>query len=203
MERSVPPRNSSGRPRDPQLEARVHGAACRIYGRSGWSGFTIDGVAREAGVGKASIYLRWPDRRALLVDSLVAELVQEKQVDTGSLRGDLTALTRSHVATYLGEHKDAALRMTTEASLTPELREIWQQWRSLQVAVARATVRRGIARGELAADSSVTLILDALLGATLMHALVSPAELLTDNIFDIDDYVAALVDFVLKAAATA
>lgn len=192
--------SSSGRPRDPGLEARTHVAACRVYGRLGWSGFTIDAVAREAGVGKASIYLRWPDRQALLVDSLVAELVHDVQVDTGSLRGDLLHLARSHLASYLGELKDAALRMTTEASLTPELRETWQEWRNHQVAAARSTVRRGIARGELGPESSVTLLLDSLLGATLMHALVSPAELGERGAFDIDDYSETLVDFVLAAA---
>lgn len=191
----------SGRPRDPGLEPRVHRAACRVYGRLGWSGFTIDAVAREAGVGKASIYLRWPERRSLLVDALVAELVHDSAVDTGTLRGDLLVLVRGYLSSYLGELKDAALRMTTEAPLTPELRETWEQWRALQVGAARATVRRGIARGELKPDSSVTLVLDTLLGAALMHALVSPEELGDRGAFDIEHYASELVNFVLAAAA--
>jgi AcrR family transcriptional regulator len=186
-----------GRPRDPGMERRLHEASCRLYGRLGWSGFSVEAVAREAGVGKASIYLRWPDRTGLLVDSLVATLVNVEDVDTGSLRGDLLALARHHLTYYVGDFKDAALRMTTEASLTPELRQTWEAWRAAQVRAARATVRRGIARGDLPAGTSVTLVLDTLLGGALMHALVTPEAM---GPAEVDEFAAALVDFVLRAA---
>ncbi|AXT85823.1 TetR family transcriptional regulator [Aeromicrobium sp. A1-2] len=190
-----------GRPRDPGMEHRVERAACRVYGRQGWAGFSIDAVAREAGVGKASIYLRWSDKKSLLTDALVATLIRVDEVDSGSLRGDLETLARHHVGYYVGDLKNAALRMTTEAPMTPELRPTWEAWRESQVRTARATVRRGIARGELAADASVTLLLDTLFGAALMHALVTPDELSLHSESDIDDYACALADFVLAAAS--
>lgn len=188
-----------GRPRDPAMESRVQVAACRVYGRNGWTGFSIEAVAREAGVGKASIYLRWADKRSLLVDSLVATLIHTGDVDTGTLRGDLTALARHHVGYYVGDLKEAALRMTTEAPLTPELRPTWDAWRKSQVLAARAIVRRGMSRGELTRDASVTLLLDALFGAALMHSLVTPDELALRSDSDVEDYASALADFVLAA----
>lgn len=191
---------AKGRPRDPDLEQRVRLAACQVYGRQGWSGFSIEAVAREATVGKASIYLRWSDKHSLLVDALAATLIHPGDVDTGTLRGDLIALARHHVGYYVGDLKEAALRMTTEASLIPELRPTWDAWRESQVLAARATVRRGIARGELPHDASVTLLLDALFGAALMHALVTPDELALRSSSDVDDYATALADFVLSAA---
>lgn len=190
-----------GRPRDPAMEQRVHLASCRVYGRLGWAGFSIESVAREAGVGKASIYLRWTDKTSLLVDALVSTLIRTEDVDTGSLRADLTTLARHHVGYYVGDLKDAALRMTTEAPLTPELRATWEDWRESQVRTARAIVRRGMARGEIAAATSVTLLLDALFGAALMHALVTPDELALRTESDIDDYASALADFVLTSAS--
>jgi len=65
---------TAGRPRDPMLEERVQEAACRLYGRVGWAGFSIDAVARESRVGKSSIYLRWPNNTALLIDTLQASI---------------------------------------------------------------------------------------------------------------------------------
>ena len=192
---------SPGRPRDPDVERRVRHAACVVYGRQGWAGFSIDAVARECGVGKASIYLRWSDKRALLVDALVATLVQAEDVDTGTLRGDLVTLATHHLASYVGELKDAALRMTTEAPLTSDLREPWEAWRESQVLAARAIVRRGMSRGEIAPGASVTLLLDTLLGAALMHALVTPDDLTVRGALDVDLYASSLVDFVLAAAA--
>src|ERR1700759_5494534 len=37
-----------GRPRDPNLEARVFAAALAIYAEAGWSGFSFEAVARSA-----------------------------------------------------------------------------------------------------------------------------------------------------------
>lgn len=179
------------------MERRVRDAACRVYGRSGWSGFSIEAVAREAGVGKASIYLRWTDRKTLLVDSLVTTLATVDEVDTGSLRDDLRQIVIHHLSYYFGDLKAASFRMATEAVLTPELRETWDTWRQSQALAARATVRRGIERGDVRPDISVTLVLDTLLGGALMHALVSPAAM---DAAGIETLAASLVDFVLAAA---
>ena len=91
--------------------------------------------------------------------------------------------------------------MTTEAPLTSDLREPWEAWRESQVLAARAIVRRGMSRGEIAPGASVTLLLDTLLGAALMHALVTPDDLTVRGALDVDLYASSLVDFVLAAAA--
>ena len=86
------PRRSRGRPRTPGAEQRIIDAALEEYGEHGWSGFTMDGVARRAGVGKSTVYLRWQDKDALLTDAVSASSGDLGEVDTGSLREDLRAL---------------------------------------------------------------------------------------------------------------
>ena len=54
--------------------------------------------------------------------------------------------------------------------------EHYAQMRQAQVLAARAIVRRGIDRGELAPGTSVTLLLDTLIGGAMMHAMVTPDE---------------------------
>ena len=61
-----------GRPRDAGLDERVYRAALALYGRVGWSGFSIEAVAREGRVGKASIYLRWSSKAELLADAVAS-----------------------------------------------------------------------------------------------------------------------------------
>jgi AcrR family transcriptional regulator len=188
-----------GRPRDPLLEQRVQEAACRVFGTAGWTRFSIEAVAREAGVGKASIYLRWSSKAELLSDALTARLRDPEDVDTGSVRGDLVELARHHLALYTGDLGGAALRLTTEAQHIPELAPRWQAVRDGQVLASRAIVRRAIERGELPADASVTLLLDALFGAVVMHRLTTPDELLPRLQESVDAYAASLVDFLLAA----
>lgn len=60
----------AGRPRAQDLEERALRAALDEFGEKGWTGLTIAGVASRARIGKSSIYLRWPDKAALLADAL-------------------------------------------------------------------------------------------------------------------------------------
>lgn len=48
------PKDRGGRPRDPDVDRRIIEAALQVFGLSGWSGFSMEAVARTAGVGKAS-----------------------------------------------------------------------------------------------------------------------------------------------------
>lgn len=193
---------SPGRPRDPELERRVARAALIVFGELGWRGFTIDAVARRAGVGKASIYLRWSDKQGVLVDALQSYLGHIADVDTGTLRGDLVGLARQLLELYLGETGRAAVRLGHEARAIPDLAEQMDTLQRSQVSAARAMVRRGIARGDVDADTSVTLLLDCLVGGVTNHVLSTPAELEERLIADADRYAQDLVDFLLRAVST-
>jgi len=70
VDASVEPARGRGRPRDPQLERRALRATLEIFSEKGWTGLTLDEVATRAKVGKSSLYLRWPDRQALLAAAL-------------------------------------------------------------------------------------------------------------------------------------
>ncbi|TMK61041.1 MAG: TetR/AcrR family transcriptional regulator, partial [Actinobacteria bacterium] len=88
-----------GRPRDASRDRAILAAALQILQEEGYRGLTIDGVAARAGVGRPTIYRRWPSKPALVVAALVeaAELALPVR-DTGSLRGDLIAVQRRQVA---------------------------------------------------------------------------------------------------------
>jgi AcrR family transcriptional regulator len=83
---SAGPTRGRGRPRDPRLESRALRAALEIFSEKGWTGLTLDEVATRAKVGKSSLYLRWPDRQALLAAALRG--VQLDQEDSGTEAGD-------------------------------------------------------------------------------------------------------------------
>ncbi|MGZ4705920.1 MAG: helix-turn-helix domain-containing protein, partial [Acidimicrobiales bacterium] len=49
-----------GRPRSIEVDQAILAAALRMLGEHGFDGLTMEGVASEAGVGKATLYRRWP-----------------------------------------------------------------------------------------------------------------------------------------------
>jgi AcrR family transcriptional regulator len=189
----------AGRPRDPDVDRRVADAAITLFGESGWAGFSVEAVAKRASVGKASIYLRWPTKEALLVDALRLRVGVIDDVDTGSLREDLVRLARQILDLYLGDAGRAALRLGLEGDLIPGLADQLSALRTSQVRAARGIVRRGIRRGEIPEGTSITLLLDTLVGGATTHVQTTPKEMLETLRAGAARYAEQLVDFLLGA----
>ncbi|MFR9801034.1 TetR/AcrR family transcriptional regulator [Pseudonocardia sp. RS010] len=188
---------AAGRPRDPDVDRRVASAAVELFGTQGWAGFSVEAVARRAGVGKASIYLRWPSKEALLVGALADRVPPVADVDTGTVRGDLVRLARQLLEMHLGPSGRAVERMGLDAPQLPGVAERWERHREAQVRAARAMVRRGIERGEIPADTPVTLLLDTLCGGVALHVSSTPERL--RPAIDVEDYAERLVTFLMRS----
>jgi AcrR family transcriptional regulator len=174
-----------------------------LYGDAGWAGFSVEGVARRAGVGKASIYLRWPTKEALLDAALAASMANIPAIDTGTVRGDLIELARQLLDLYLAGGGRAAMRLGLDGAVVPpEIRERHAALGRSQILAARGIVRRGIRRGELPPSTSVTLLLDTLCGGAMMHATSTPTELRDRVVQGAATYAEKLVDFLLSSLLT-
>ena len=195
---SAPP-TAPGRPRDPEVDRRIAQAALDVFGETGWAGFAMEAVAKRAGVGKASLYLRWSNKEALLTDALTAGLPRISDVDTGTLHGDLAELATQILDLYLGPANRAAMRLNLEATTIPGIAEHYEALRTSQVFAARAIVRRGIGRGELPESVPITLLLDTLVGGAMMHAMTTPADKRAALAGDTAAYARRLVDFLLHS----
>lgn len=187
-----------GRPRDPVVDHRIARSTLSLYGRLGWARFSIEAVARESGISKASIYRRWPHRELLLTQTLAARFSPLAEIDTGDVRGDLAALARLLLDLYGGEDGPAARRMTIEADVVPEIAPHWRTVRASLVKTSRAIVRRAIERRELHPDCDTTVVLDTLCGAAILHDTALPDTAGPTE----SDYVERLVDFVLAGAGS-
>ena len=163
-----PERARRGRPRDPAVDAAILTAAVDLLAEVGYARLTMEQVAARAGVGKASVYLRWPNKVAL-----VAEAIQHRSgvipevPDTGSLREDMLAFLRA-----LLRGKSAAQRalaaVTGEIASNPELQTAWRRSVAGTLsACVRVIVEHAIERGELPAASDVELL--SLLPLTLLQ----------------------------------
>lgn len=190
-----------GRPRDPGVEQRILDAAVALYGRVGWSGFTFDRVAREAGVGKSTLYLRWPNKRELLIDALLEYTKPTAAEDTGTLRGDMTRLLTRLLEMHLGPAGQVGLRVFVEAPSAPEVLERFND-RVVRhhERATRVMIRRAIERGELPADVKADILVESMFGAVYQHAFSTRPEHREAAVRNIPAYVARLVDFLLAGA---
>lgn len=152
-------RPARGRPRDPGVDAAIRAATVELLGEAGYAALTMDQVAARAGVSKSSLYLRWPNKVALVADALQHRARAVPEIpDTGSLPADmrifLGALLRSR-----HEASKALAAVSGEIATNPELREAWHRGLAgMLTSCLRVIVDRAVDRGELAAGSDVELL---------------------------------------------
>src|SRR5690349_13791922 len=98
-----------GRPRDPSCDTAIADAALELVAELGYDRTSVEAIAGRAGVSKPTIYRRWPGKRELIVEALRARKSgKDASWDTGTLRGDLLAATRSITKAMADESKLAA-----------------------------------------------------------------------------------------------
>jgi AcrR family transcriptional regulator len=148
-----------GRPRDPSLDAAIRAATMELLGEVGYAHLTMDQVAARAKAGKASLYLRWPNKVALVADALQHRARAVPEIpDTGSLPGDMRAFLGALLAS-----RSAASRVlqavSGEIASNPELRQAWHRGLAgMLTGCLRTIVARALKRGELPAGSDVELL---------------------------------------------
>ncbi len=197
------PAAARGRPRDPGLEDRVFDAAIALYAEVGWASFSFEAVARRAGVGKAGLYSRWAGRQDLLRQTFEARWLAPARIDTGTLRGDLIALARQVFAAFTSEYAGAARWSSVDAETHPEARAAVAPYTEASIRQGRAIVRRGIARGDVAAGVNPGLLMDLVVGGVTNHVRTTPPRLRSAMINKMEAFTADLVDTVLRGVGVA
>src|SRR5690242_3495269 len=84
-----PPKRKRGRPRDPGANRRILDAARAVAGELGVHGASMSAIADRSGVGKPTIYLRWANRREVIV-AAIADLREDvPQVEGRGVQDEL------------------------------------------------------------------------------------------------------------------
>ena len=189
-------RRPGGRPRSEKAHRAILDAARAELIEEGFTRFRLEHVAARAGVGKATIYRRWPSKEAL-AGELLAELAAPHiaVVDSGDTRAELASCT------------DNALRAIRDTAFGPVVRALLSQiavnprlgdpFRATVVQARRAeiarVVQRGIARGDLRPDADLEIATELLVGPVYFR-LVFGGEL-------DDSLVVQVADAVMEAFA--
>ena len=182
---------TAGRPRDSAATAAILQAAMDIAEERGFDGLSVEGVATRAGVAKTTIYRRWPDVWAILMDAFIADVARLAPIEQReSARASLAESIRLMARAFRGRHGKILRSLLGRAQAEPGLVEAyWTRWMEPRRKLAREVIRRGVVTGELRAGLDEDVVLDALYGA-LYHRLTIPYAPLSDG------YVEALVDSV-------
>jgi AcrR family transcriptional regulator len=162
-----------GRPRDLALDHRILGATRAAIATDGYAGLSIEAVARAAGAGKQSVYRRWARKPLLVFDALFggADAVAEVLPDTGSLVGDLEAISAEQTRVYATPEMLVLVRGLVADCLSEPASLEWLRRRFIapRLEVLATVAERARARGEVAGDVDSSVIAEAMAGTMFAH----------------------------------
>lgn len=156
-----------GRPRSERAEkAIVEATLDLLAAESGVAGVSIEAVAARAGVGKTTIYRRWPNKEALIVQALASVKTPLPRPSGASVRQDLLELARAIGAERDRKHAKCFWNVVGGAEKHPEL---FARYRQDVIEPRRAVIRevldRGVRSGDLRADLDPEVAIGMLVGS--------------------------------------
>jgi len=172
-------RRPPGRPRSEPARMAILRSTLKLLGQTGFSDLTIEAVAANARVGKATVYRWWPNKAALIADAFASSTTRKLHFpDTGSVHTDMSQQMRRVIKIFrsrrgrilaailaAGQSDRGVIAAFRERFMRPRRQEAYDK------------LRRGILRGELRKDVDMDLLLDALYGPIYMRFLIRHDDL--------------------------
>ena len=180
---SSPPRR--GRPRDPAIDRAILESARSVLARKGFTGTSMEEIARTAGVGKDTLYRRWKSKEDLvghLLSVLAAENVpvpaeEDPKYALFVFLQDIVRLNRQ------SDFGGIVAGIVGESARSPKLAEAFRQFWSERRSIAGGIVRRIV--DPATSDQEIKLILDHLLGPVYYRILLTGDPLDDEYLWDL------------------
>ncbi|MBA9006733.1 TetR/AcrR family transcriptional regulator [Thermomonospora cellulosilytica] len=191
-----------GRPRSARADKAILEATLDLLAEeAGVAGVSMEAVAARAGVGKTTVYRRWPNKERLIVDALAALKHPLPELAGRSVREDLLTLARSIGADHTDRRSRCVWNVLGGFDRHPELlaryrQEVIEPRRE----VVRGVLRRGVATGELRPDLDIEVAVTMLVGAMTLQGRV-PAPPPADPAGAAERLAEGVVDALLRGIA--
>ena len=172
-----------GRPRGEGTDAAILDAAATLLDERCYGAMTVDEIATRAGVGKQTLYRRWPSKAAVVLDALTRRTAREVPVpDTGAVRDDVRALLRGAFAVLRTGRAQVVTSLMAEAQRDEAFASAFREaFVAPRRAVLAELLRRGALRGELDEGADAGFLIDLAYGPMWYRLLNRHAPL--DNAF--------------------
>jgi AcrR family transcriptional regulator len=174
-----------GRPRSEQRHNAILQAAIDLVLELGFRAVSLESIAAKAGVAKTTIYRRWPNKAAVVMDAFMLRFGSGTQFPTAKKVTDSIRLQMRTMARAF-RSKDGALvkALLAEAQFDEELATAFRErWTLPRRKMALAVFQKAISQGELRSDIDIEATID-LLYAPMYYRLQMGTESLSDAYID-------------------
>jgi AcrR family transcriptional regulator len=157
-------RRSPGRARNDSSRIAILNATLKLLETTPLQHVSIESIAREAGVGKATIYRWWTSKAAVVIDAFAQKHIAHTPMPKGvSAREALTRQLHLLIEQYGGWSGHILAQIVAEGQADPDvLREVRERFFYGRRAMAREVFEEGRRNGELRTDMEIEMQMDIL-----------------------------------------
>lgn len=157
-------RRPPGRSRSDTSRIAILNAALKLLRTQTLQQITIEAIAREAEVGKATIYRWWSSKASIVIEAFVQNHIVHTPMPAGlSSREAITRHMHLLIEQYSGWPGRVVAQILAEGQADPQiLREFRERFFYGRRAMVREVLEEGRRRGELRADMDIDLQADIL-----------------------------------------
>jgi len=187
----------TGRPRSSVADRAIMDAAVHLLARDGYQSMRMTDVALQAGVGKPTLYRRYPTKADLVAAAIVALTAgpqPEPELPSGTEAALLTLLSATATALATPGGMTILGSLLAQEQRDPELIAAFRaRVFEPRHAVVRVVLTRGIETGDVDPKTPIDVVVDLLFGALLARAILG--EPVTNA------WLAGVVDVAMRGAA--
>ena len=168
-----------GRPRSEESRRGILGATIKLLQEQSVQAITIEAIAREAGVSKATIYRWWNSKASIVIDAFIENHIIRTPMPRELAPGAAIAQHfRALVIQFSGWSGSIVAQIIAEAQFDPQIaREFRERFHYGRRAIVREVLEEWRRSGEIAPSTNVEVLMDVIYGPVYMRLLVGHAPL--------------------------
>jgi AcrR family transcriptional regulator len=168
-----------GRPRSEKARKAVIRSTLALLERVGFNELSIESVAAQAGVGKATVYRWWRNKAELVIDAFVSAVGRELRFPSaGSVLESIHEQMKRWAPIFRSPLGQIVVTVIGAGQSEPEILDAFRaHWVEPRRVEARRLLRQAMKDGEIRADLDPDMVLDLLYGPLYLRLLLKHAPL--------------------------
>jgi AcrR family transcriptional regulator len=173
------PTQPIGRPRSETSKNAILNATIHLLEQADYASLTIEGIAANAGVSKATIYRWWNNKTALVLDAFLMVIEPVAQFpETATVREKFLHQLQVLSNVFNSRLGRTMLSIITENEPESEIVKSFQQlYISPRREYAKSILEKSVALGEINSVIDLDIVLDMLYGPVYFRVLISKKTL--------------------------
>ena len=153
-----------GRPRNAHTHQLILNTALDLAFEVGFRALSVEAIAAKAGVGKTTIYRRWPNKGAVVMDAFLS-IVGPKTIFPSTDRAihSIQLQMKAQVKAFRSKYGTMIRSLVGDGQFDSEVLEAYRQrWILPRRELARSTIELAMKQGDLRSDLDVDTVIDTL-----------------------------------------